>query len=502
MSLLLALLAQDVLLHEDFTDGALNDGAWEARLDLTDRVHLDPTMHGERLAAFGKLGDYLHFWGPDRAQEPPSIRSVRSFERKPGRAFLVAYCGTVHRGSAVTLGFEDGPAWRPGQRQGGPFINSARPGPDGPAIGNNNFDTLFTVILRERGAFWLADGRLAFVSESGEGAGRALIRGADAHARFRHAAVLDLGAGFLRPLPLERAEGAVECRALPAPGARSVALSLGRLRLELSSSGARVTRGDEVLTSTPEPRLEPGRERRLFLRADGAAAVDDRALPWTPVDPEGPGGAVWADGPVEFRAAQGWPARVDLPALTRDWLPPSPKRADGPVLFRDDFDGPLGKAWRAVRGDWSTAEGALSLAKAPGLLLADIGADDYEISARIEFRGPPEFPAVTVRDGGLSARYLWQNASPEIEVWDRPAGAGLTTVLANATNITGLIQPGETRTLRLGVRGGWASYWRDDLLVGTCPTRTRSGRRAGLQMDGGGNAGCRWLDVEVRAYIK
>ena len=105
-------------------------------------------------------------------------------------------------------------------------------------------------------------------------------------------------------------------------------------------------------------------------------------------------------------------------------------------------------------------------------MLIDCGASDIEISATIEFPTGRDqdfshpfnnwFAGLTVRadrarpSGHINPRYLWQNGSPEIEVWDKPADtlenrarwretetgpwAGHTaSVLVGGSNITGFI---------------------------------------------------------------
>ncbi len=135
------------------------------------------------------------------------------------------------------------------------------------------------------------------------------------------------------------------------------------------------------------------------------------------------------------------------------------------------------------------------------------------------------FPAILARSsgagrldavGGISARFLWQGGSNEIEVWDRPAftpanekkwaasdgpNAGrMLTELINATNITPMLHNGRTHALRIVVRGSRVSYFCDEILVGTADTRVPHGPWVGLGIDEGGDAGIRFLDFSVRAF--
>ncbi len=295
------------------------------------------------------------------------------------------------------------------------------------------------------------------------------------------------------------------------------------VRFELSDSGARLLRReggkDREIARVSEPRLAPG--RRLWARVEGGGlqlAVDDVPVKIAArVEGDGAEVGLFAAGEAAFENFAAWPCRVEVPKALAALLPDVPPRADGEILVHDDFegDGPLegrkaGKGtWSVLRGEWSVEGGAARLKAAPGFVTIETGANDYEIAATVEFRGEPEFPAVLARvdrpraSGWITARTLWQSASPEIEVWDHPAEDGTgawPTVLINATNITGLIRPNETHVLRMAVRGNRVSYFRDDLLVGTAPTRALRGTRAGLEMAAGGNAGCRWLDFTVRAF--
>jgi hypothetical protein len=167
-------LGQDLpyFLHERFEDARLTGGLWDARFNLVTRKDIDPCQHGSALAGFNLLGGgYLLFWQPAKAEEP-SIYSVQTFDRRPGRCLSVAYCGTVCRGMAPNMQFADsirpadklraGPGWTTGQRMHeSPYRNVAIPfGPTGlgPTEGHNSGDTLMLTVLRRQGAFYLLCG--------------------------------------------------------------------------------------------------------------------------------------------------------------------------------------------------------------------------------------------------------------------------------------------------------------------------------------------------------
>jgi hypothetical protein len=328
------------------------------------------------------------------------------------------------------------------------------------------------------------------------------------------------------------------------------------LRFDLCREGARLVRRSAGTEThrwlSRDVRLEAGRTRRLAARLEGddiTVCVDDAAVGTGRVprawlqdhEPRGTRMGVAAEGAgAAFDTFVAWPLSVRLPPGVASLLPPVPVQADGDVVLHDDFEGDAGPmdgrrpamgrgTWHVHRGTWRIEDGAAVLAESPGMVLMDCGHTDYEISTTIDMRGPPDFPGLYARVSGreaggrIHARFLWQNASPEIEVWDRPAGTpqnrrrwageggGIPTVLINATNISygarpgspdlpGRIRPGERHVLRLVVRGNRVSYFCDDVLVGTAPTRLRRGTWIGLGMSPNGNARCRWLDVTVRAF--
>jgi len=174
--------------------------------------------------------------------------------------------------------------------------------------------------------------------------------------------------------------------------------------------------------------------------------------------------------------------------------------------------------WKVGQGEWTIEKGAAVLKGAPGWVRLDCGLSDYEITATIELPPTkPEWPndwfaAIHARAGGpgniltvggINARFLWQNGSNEIEVWDRPADRkSATTELINATNITPMLRPGRTHDLRIIVRGSRVSYFCDEQLVGTANTRVSHGPWVGLNVDEKGDARVRFLDFTVRTFKK
>jgi hypothetical protein len=328
------------------------------------------------------------------------------------------------------------------------------------------------------------------------------------------------------------------------------------LRFELRRDGARLVRrasGEETGRSVAgDFKLTAGSRHRLAARLEGneiALLVDDAVAGRDDVPPSWieafqTGGTrigmAASGGEAVFAQFVNWPLYVDLPGQLAGHLPPVPLKADGQIVLQDDFEGGPGamdgrrpkigsSAWQVRQGTWTVEDGAAVLAESPGMVLIDCGQTDYEISSTIDMRGTPDFPGFYARvsgpsaDGQINARFLWQNASPEIEIWDRPAATpenlqrwgrpsgGIPMVLVNATNISwgaapgssnlpGRIRPGQRHVLRLVVRGNRLSYFCDDVLVGTAPTRVPHGTWIGLGMSPHGNAQCRWQDLTVRAF--
>jgi hypothetical protein len=620
------------LLHETFAGPQLTANIWDAPPEQP------------RLNYLG--GGYLALSGPQH-----SLYSIRTFERVAGRCLAIVYCGNMHRGGADNQNnpsiqfasvvrpdnrLEAGPGFVVGQRQGptATLINTAVPfgeGVLGPAFDNDNVDTLFLTVLRERGAFYLTCGepdsappaaRLRFVSDTGGGGPyHAALAGGRANSRIASVDVMDLPAPWKEPFGLASvsdtfwipafdkpdkgfgpwlktgefwSSGAGRCHidgavltetlsrdqyiqvtATPTSDTRSVALLLRAmdashcLRFELTPAGTRLilsVNGQEAEIAAAawnQARLELGQSYRLAARLEGSTLqlfVNDRLaqshrIPESALA-EYSGGTLAgfaAVGRARFQDFVNWPCVVTVPQSLAERLPEVPLRADGDLLIADDFEGgdglpmdgrkpKVGKGiWRTICGDWYIEDGAARIRekaggvakRGPASVIVDCGSRDVEITATIEFPeiGPfPHpydnwFPGFVIRtdpaqrEMHINARYLWQNSSPEIEVWDQPANTtanrekwretetgpwrGHTaSVLVGGSNITGWIRPGARHVLRVVVRGNRISAFRDDVLVATSPTRVvnPAGTWVGLSIADHGNTGCKWLDFRVRGF--
>lgn len=535
------------LLDETFAEGRLTPGLWDERLE---GATFEP--------------GYLFF--PEKGPAP-SFVSKRAYERKPGLCLAVEFLGNVHRGGPKDenprVEFLDGPGWTMGQHQGR-SLNTAVPlveknGIRNFPIRNDNIDTLFLTVLRDKGAFYLTYDRpglasLRHVSHTGEAKDlRVSVKGGRANARFGSLTLTDLGAAWgeslatLRePTPVDGhllpggADGQWDVTVTPADPTKPVALVLRALdadnhyRFELAPQGVRFVQRsagkDRELSLWREVRLEAGKPRLLSVRLEGTTAdlyVDDvpAVYGWTLPPAEPIGTMVGVQGSGAFRDLVAWPASVEIPDVLAAKLPPVHLRADGDVLVHDDFEAPDGTPlagrkpktgrhpWTTGQGEWTIAQGAAVVKQAPGWIRLDSGASNYEITATIELpkSAPPWpndwFPAIQARSsgagpiraaGGINARFLWQGGSNEIEVWDTPIGG--RTELINATNITPMLRPAQTHALRIVVRGSRVSYFCDDTLVGTANTRVPVGPWVGLNIDEKGDAGARFLDFTVRGF--
>jgi hypothetical protein len=182
--------------------------------------------------------------------------------------------------------------------------------------------------------------------------------------------------------------------------------------------------------------------------------------------------------------------------------PPAPAGNPGPPgipgAFVDRFAGSDGAAltahnpaWTTDGGDWLVAGGAARMRTAgiSGGATVDVGRTDQDVAADVTL------PAVTapyptdwfcglfVRYSGpadnLRVRYLYQDNSPEVEVWDiasqRP---GDLIALANLG--PDALLPGSTHTLRVVVRGRSVTVFHDGAVVVQGQTSIATGTRAGI----------------------
>ncbi|RPH38907.1 MAG: hypothetical protein EHM91_13155, partial [Planctomycetota bacterium] len=370
---LYAASSENHLIDETFSSGTITPGVWDARLE---KARFEP--------------GYLYFPQAPVA-EAPSMVSVRKYDRKPGLALAAVYLGNVHRGGAKdenpvvqfssTSRPDDrayaGPGWTMGQHMGR-SLNTAAPlvektGMRTYPVRNDNIDTLFMTVLREKGAFYLTCGepdstppraKLRHVSHTGDGAAyHVSIGGGRANARFASVTLTDLGGAWAEPYGLatlvhpEIAEGRLvdtvqegqwEVTATASPATKAVGLIVrakdeaNHYRFELTPEGSRlIPRKDGKDAEVPgtvwrDMKLVPGKPWRLAVRMEERVVnllIDDVAATygWDLPPAEALGtkvGVMSRGGGAAFRDLVGWPTMVDIPPALAAKIPPVHLRAE------------------------------------------------------------------------------------------------------------------------------------------------------------------------------
>ncbi|MFN8633898.1 MAG: carbohydrate binding domain-containing protein [Chloroflexota bacterium] len=198
-----------------------------------------------------------------------------------------------------------------------------------------------------------------------------------------------------------------------------------------------------------------------------------------------------------FTKVAAWPKQVTLPSL----LGPAPSvPGDGPsVLFRDlftDADGTRlkdhqpeqGGAWTENAGTWVISNAVVAPTGPNAIATVDVGRSDYSVAMTIDLSSGSGWgstdgwmigPILRYQDAQnyVVARYLWQNGSPEIEVFEIRNGQGS---LLNAKNMTGLLTLGSTHVLRAVILGQRIAIYSDDQLREVAYTSLPPANRAGI----------------------
>jgi hypothetical protein len=236
-----------------------------------------------------------------------------------------------------------------------------------------------------------------------------------------------------------------------------------------------------------------GTHFRLFR--DGVMIVDWTAIPATYASDVGCGPIVWDDDNGSTYAEWGaWPGTipVDSGLVLVEAVPD----AVGEATFSDAFtdtDGTLltshGAGWQtAGAGTWEIRSGRAQMTAAGASGFAYRAADvDACVEADITLPGSSPWPSdwfcglvarFTDPDDTLFARLLYQNDSPEIEVWQHVGGSGSLIGFVNlgANNLA----PGSTHTLRLAVRGAEVAAYLDGHLLVQGTTTLLAGTGVGL----------------------
>jgi hypothetical protein len=197
-------------------------------------------------------------------------------------------------------------------------------------------------------------------------------------------------------------------------------------------------------------------------------------------------------------------------------VPPTPTPR-GPFELVDAFAGADGtplsvhnRAWRIDGGGWELS-GNRARMGAPGgsgAATVDAGSPDHEVQAAITLppsteRYPSDwFAGLYARfadpNSNIRARYLYQDNSPEVEVWEINAGRG--TLLDFVNLGPDALLPGSTHTMRLVVDGRQVVVYHDGAPVARGQTGLTGGARAGIGVSDNLPVGRpQWDDVRVRA---
>jgi hypothetical protein len=217
-------------------------------------------------------------------------------------------------------------------------------------------------------------------------------------------------------------------------------------------------------------------ERRFGMRVDDLARGELDPVVVTPPSPTPPPPGVPAPpGPA------GTPGGATRPGAFSDRF----AGRDGAALTAHDA------AWTTDGGDWLVAGGAARMRTAGtnGAATVDVGGVDQDVAADVLLpaataRYPTDWfcglfvrysdPATNIR-----VRYLYQDNSPEIEVWDivdqRP---GALIAMVNLGRDA--LAPGSPHTLRVVVRGRAVTVFHDGAVVAQGQTSIAAGTRAGI----------------------
>jgi hypothetical protein len=224
-----------------------------------------------------------------------------------------------------------------------------------------------------------------------------------------------------------------------------------------------------------------------------------------------------AGGTVRVDDLSAWPATV---VLNSDFGPyTTVPEGQGAALTSDAFAAANGTAlttydagWTAHTGTWeiNSNRARMTAAGVNGIATRSTGAAgvNHEVKADITLPSTtPAYPidwfaAVFARytdgDQFLMARFLYQDTSNEVELWQFVANVG---TLIGYTNLgVGVLAPSSTHNLALAVYGAEAAAYMDGMLVVQATTTVLTGARAGMGVDDNlPNGQPSWDNLEIRA---
>ena len=209
------------------------------------------------------------------------------------------------------------------------------------------------------------------------------------------------------------------------------------------------------------------------------------------IDPDAPSPAI--------RRLAMWPRKVTLPVAVGPF--PPPPDAGAPVIAGDAFGESPGRACSSTgRGTGCRGRSTAARGRSPrpgwrpprrGVATVDAGATDVAATATVRLAGgrgwDDERLANVVPPCGTStsATTCGRASCTRTAARRSSCGSGWTASGAqvNAKNITGLVAPGETHTLRLAADGARVAAYLDGRLVAEGTTALLGGTRAGLVID-------------------
>lgn len=188
-----------------------------------------------------------------------------------------------------------------------------------------------------------------------------------------------------------------------------------------------------------------------------------------------------------------WPLTVTLPSSTRlPVLPPAGTTTLQTDLMTDDDATALeahNPLWTIGAGTWEINgnQARQTSAGAVGHAVMDAGTPDHEAACTIVMPGSNPltndwYPGLIVRytdaDNYVSARFLYQSNSPEIEAWETVGGAA--TFIGGVNLGAGNLTAGSSQSLRLAVKGQEIAIYLAGELRLQCATSLSSGNKAGI----------------------
>jgi hypothetical protein len=196
-----------------------------------------------------------------------------------------------------------------------------------------------------------------------------------------------------------------------------------------------------------------------------------------------------------------YPKTISLPADAENF--PTVPSSGTTTLISDSFtDGDAtsldthspetnipGGSWIEHVGDWSINSNSVTPSSVPAYTTIETGQTDMSLSADFNLGNGPSNPSDWFNNlvgiwidsnNYMVARFLWQEASPEIEFWDAVDGS---TANFCATSLVGDVLENTTYNMEMNIVGKKVGIYLDGKLVLECFTSNLTGTRAGIGVD-------------------